>query len=124
MRSFVVPRARARVLAPGLTLGVVLALAAGACASSSSARKSDAARPVGNCIDACNARASKHCSERECTRGCMFILDRLAEKEEKPILACVAAAPGACDDALWALCAARVGPHADGGPPAPPPPEE
>jgi hypothetical protein len=97
-------------------LGTLLGLAA--------CRPSDSARPVGNCTEACNARASKHCSDHDCARGCTFILDRLAEKETTPILACVASASGVCDDMLWATCAVRVGPHADGGPPAPLPPED
>ena len=29
--------------------------------------------------------------------------------------------PPACDDRAWARCATRIGAHADGGPPAPPP---
>jgi len=39
------------------------------------------------------------------------------------VLACAAgshASGAACDDRAWARCAALVGPHADGGPPAPP----
>jgi len=36
------------------------------------------------------------------------------------VLACIAKAQSSCDDAAWARCAALVGPHADGGPPAPP----
>jgi hypothetical protein len=51
-----------------------------------------------------------------------LVLDRLAEKEGRNVLACVAKARPACDDRAWAACAARIGEHADGGPPAPPPP--
>ena len=35
------------------------------------------------------------------------------------VVACIAGAQ-VCDDRAWAGCAALVGPHADGGPPAPP----
>jgi hypothetical protein len=47
------------------------------------------------------------------------VIDRLVERQGEPVLACVAASTGACDDRTWARCAARVGPHADGGPPPP-----
>jgi hypothetical protein len=52
------------------------------------------------------------------------VLDRLAEHQADHVLACVAGHEGACDDRAWAMCAARIGPHADGGPPPPPPPAE
>ncbi len=73
------------------------------------------------CIKACTVQAS-HCSPHECGRGCNFVLDRLAEKEGGRVIACVAAATRGCDDGIWAGCAVRIGPHADGGPPAPPGP--
>jgi hypothetical protein len=52
------------------------------------------------------------------------VLDRLAENEGGRVLACVARAQQrakACGDRQWSFCATRIGPHADGGPPAPPP---
>ena len=53
------------------------------------------------------------------------MLDRLAEGEGDRVIACVAkSSQRACTDRAWAYCAARVGPHADGGPPAPPPPSD
>ncbi len=53
-----------------------------------------------------------------------MILDRLAEDLGEHVIACVATGARRCSDAVWADCAARVGPHADGGPPGPPPPVE
>ena len=79
--------------------------------------------PEAACADACTARA-KQCGDRQCARGCNWVLDRLAENEGDRVLSCVAAAGGACDDRTWARCATRVGPYADGGPPAPPPPKD
>jgi hypothetical protein len=93
-------------------LGLV-ALASGACHT-----QGPQGRPEMQCNDACNARASNRCSESECERGCRFILDRLLEHEGKNIVSCITAGKGACDDTAWADCAARVGVHADGGPPA------
>ncbi len=81
-------------------------------------------RPVDACVSKCNLRLSRSCSEGECIRGCEFILDRLVENESEPVLACVGRFPRGCGDAAWAECATRVGVHADGGPPAPPPPQE
>ncbi len=81
-------------------------------------------RPVDACVSKCNARLSRQCSEGECTRGCEFILDRLVENEGDPVLSCVGRFPRGCGDPAWAECATRVGVHADGGPPAPPPPQE
>jgi hypothetical protein len=40
------------------------------------------------------------------------------------VIACVATRDRHCSDVVWAECAALVGPHADGGPPGPPPPVE
>ena len=76
------------------------------------------------CTRACTRRAASHCSEDDCARGCRFVLDRLAEHEGDHVIDCVAARAGACGDELFAECAARVGEHADGGPPAPPPPDD
>src|SRR5438874_10489860 len=85
------------VAATGLVGGM-----AGGCRPVSSAKPTDV---VDACTDACKAQAAKHCSEHDCDRGCMFVLDRLVEREQKAILACVSSASGACDDALWARCA-------------------
>lgn len=73
-------------------------------------------RPVARCVDDCNARASSRCDEGACERGCKFILDRIVEREDRPVVTCVAAA-SSCVDETWAYCAVRVGVHADGGPP-------
>jgi hypothetical protein len=91
--------------------------------------------PEADCQVACQRQAPR-CSEHECARGCGLILDRIVEHESAPVLACVAArtaatptsAParpeGVCKDPVWADCAAAVGVHADGGPPAPQPPKD
>ncbi|MGO9839413.1 MAG: hypothetical protein ACLP1X_34980 [Polyangiaceae bacterium] len=78
--------------------------------------------PEDTCAKACVTRAGQ-CSAHECARGCNLVLDRLVEHEGGHVLACVArgqASGTPCDDKAWARCAALVGPHADGGPPAPP----
>jgi hypothetical protein len=75
------------------------------------------------CADACLAHA-KSCSHRECVRGCNLVLDRLVERQGDAVVDCVARARPRCDDRAWARCAARIGPYADGGPPAPKPPSE
>ena len=103
-----------------LALLVVTAVTVIACRASS-----PTPGPEARCADACKAHASK-CSEDECARGCRFLLDRLVEREGASILACVArvsssSSARACDDLAFAECAASVGIHADGGPPAPPP---
>lgn len=74
------------------------------------------------CRSGCEARA-KQCSDDDCAIGCNLSLDRLIERETDHVLACVARAKD-CNDARWAECATLVGAHADGGPAAPPPPEE
>lgn len=74
------------------------------------------------CGVACASRAPR-CDTTGCTRGCNLTIDRIAEHEEGRIIDCVARS-GACDDATWAHCATWIGPHADGGPPAPPPPQD
>jgi hypothetical protein len=81
-------------------------------------------RTVDRCVATCAKRASRQCSEDECRRGCEFILDRILEKEGDNVVACVSRAPRRCTDVVWADCAARIGVHADGGPPAPPPPSD
>lgn len=80
--------------------------------------------PVDTCVRACEARAAKACSSDECARGCEFILDRLVEGEGDRVVDCVGGRSRRCDDVVWADCAVRVGAYADGGPPAPPPPED
>jgi hypothetical protein len=94
------------------------ALVAVACAPSVPARG-----PEARCAEACANRAPR-CGKAACARGCNLVIDRLVEREGEGVLACVAAGTGACDDRTWARCAARVGPHADGGPPPPPPPQD
>jgi hypothetical protein len=79
--------------------------------------------PEDNCRTACAAKA-RRCTENQCARGCNLILDRLLEHEGDTVLACMSAARPPCNDERWADCAMRVGPHADGGPPAPPPRRE
>ena len=78
------------------------------------------------CQDDCKAHA-KNCDEDHCARGCRFILDRLVENEGHNVVTCVTQAK-TCEDPVWADCAAKVGVHADGGPPAyvpaPPPDDE
>lgn len=78
------------------------------------------ARQEARCYGVCQARASRVCSDADCERGCRFILDRIVEREDSRVVGCVAAATS-CGDEAWAMCAARVGVHADGGPPVPPP---
>ena len=81
-------------------------------------------KPVDACVQTCTVRASRSCSEAECARGCEFILDRLVEREMSNVVTCVARTPRRCTDVVWAECAANIGVHSDGGPPAPPPPAE
>ncbi len=81
-------------------------------------------KPIDACRRACIKQASRQCSEDECERGCEFILDRLVEREGNNVIKCVASSPRRCTDVVWADCAANIGPHADGGPPGPPPPVE
>jgi hypothetical protein len=78
--------------------------------------------PEATCVKACSTLVDG-CSPHQCARGCNLVLDRLVEHEGGRVLACVSnTGPRfGCDDRAWARCAARVGPHADGGPPAPPP---
>jgi hypothetical protein len=81
-------------------------------------------RPLETCYRSCEARAGKQCSRDECERGCEFIIDRIVEGEADNVIACVASQERRCTDVVWADCGARVGVHADGGPPAPPSPYE
>ena len=76
--------------------------------------------PETGCNVQCKATAT-HCSEADCERGCRFVLDRLVEHEGPNVVACVSKADPkqGCGDPVWADCAARVGIHADGGPPPP-----
>jgi hypothetical protein len=80
-------------------------------------------KPELKCNDDCKLHASANCDEDSCARGCRFILDRLVEHEGHHVVECVAKA-AACDDPVWADCAAKIGTHADGGPPAPPLPRD
>jgi hypothetical protein len=105
--------------------------------------------PEASCAAYCVKRAKGVCSEDACERGCALIIDRLVEREATTVVDCVASRSAKldpefearasfetarmttgmktgdrCGDAVWANCAARVGPYRDGGPPAPPPPEE
>lgn len=82
-------------------------------------RTSEPKTPVAKCRERCEATVSDQCTAAECERGCEFILDRLVEREGNNVLACVARTKRRCSDPVWASCAAHVGPHADGGPPAP-----
>jgi len=77
-------------------------------------------RPEVACANAC-AKQIVGCSERECARGCELVLDRLVEREQPTVIACMQESKQ-CGDGDWAACAARVGPHVDGGPDVPPPP--
>jgi hypothetical protein len=79
---------------------------------------SDARGPLTACEEACAERVPA-CGAMDCRRGCGIVIDRWVEHEGDHVLRCVAAAKPRCDDRAWAGCAARVGPHADGGPPPP-----
>jgi len=81
------------------------------------------------CIRACETRVAG-CTPRACRRGCNLAVDRLLQREGDGLLACVSRTGGlpsgepACSERVWARCATLVGPYADGGPPAPPPPRD
>ena len=92
---------------------VALVLALAACTGAHSPPHPDEA-----CIATC-AEKIPRCDKTECERGCGLALDRLVEGEGAVVLSCVEQSRAACDDWLWADCAARVGPHKDGGPAAP-----
>lgn len=99
---------------------VVVALAPAACGRALEPEN----KRVDTCVRSCEERLDRACSSSECRRGCEFILDRLVEKEQDNVLACVGRTSRRCSDVVWADCATRIGVHADGGPPAPPPPPE
>ncbi len=80
--------------------------------------------PEASCADACRAHAPS-CTDSQCARGCRVMLDRLVEREQPGLIACVARSSAkSCDETIFAECAARVGPFADGGPPPPKPPSD
>lgn len=81
-------------------------------------------KPLDNCHRHCVETAKRQCTDHECWRGCEFIIDRLVEREGQNVIACVAKGDRRCSDVVWADCAAKIGFHADGGPPGPPPPVE
>jgi hypothetical protein len=107
-----------------MALKAVLALAFLLLGPSACRALEPTAKPESTCIDACAERTSGRCTETQCRRGCRLALDRFVELEGARVVACVARSSGACDDFLWAECAARIGPMADGGPPAPVKPAE
>jgi hypothetical protein len=72
--------------------------------------------PEVKCSDKCDAKVASRCSHDECARGCAFILDRIVEREDDNVLACMAGGK-ACDDPAWADCASKIGVHATGAPP-------
>lgn len=123
-------RTRVARAASATALAMTCALAAaGVTACPPASPASPARGPHGGsmeeaCARACTRRAASHCSEDDCARGCRFVLDRLAEHEGDHVIDCVSARAGACGDLVFAECAAWIGEHADGGPPAPPPPED
>lgn len=75
--------------------------------------------PDSTCQAACRERAASVCNNTECGRGCNLVLDRIIEHEGNNVVACVSRSTRGCTDTVWAECAARVGPRADGGPPPP-----
>ena len=105
-----------------VTVSLLIALAVGALGACQAMEPSN--KPVDTCVRSCKTRASRSCTEGECMRGCEFILDRLVEKEGDNVIACVAGRARRCSDVVWADCAAHIGVHTDGGPPAPLPPTE
>ena len=72
--------------------------------------------PEAKCEAKCSAKVASNCSEKQCSRGCAFILDRIIEREDDNVLACMGKTKG-CDDPQWAECAAAIGVHATGAPP-------
>jgi len=97
---------------------VPFAVTAGLVVACSAPRSAE--RPDDACAAECQRRIAR-CGATACVRGCQLSLDRLVEHEGEAVLACVERSAAPCDDWLWAECAARVGIHADGGPPAPEP---
>ena len=114
----------ARAASPLAVLILASAVTGGALLLTSCRAIEPANKPIDACVQRCTAIASRSCSDAECARGCEFILDRLVEREMNKVVACVASTPRRCSDIVWADCAARVGVHSDGGPPAPSPPAE
>jgi len=108
----------ARVLGRACLLLATFVFVASAC------MRPEPKTPVATCVHKCSANASNRCTQAECERGCEFVLDRLIEQETDQVLACVARGSRRCGDVVWASCAAHVGVHADGGPPAPLPPSD
>lgn len=106
---------KARVLVPLLAVASLLA-----CAKA----MDPPMKPIETCKRSCAAKASRQCSDQSCERGCELILDRIIEREAEHVIRCVGRQSRGCGDTVWAECAVHVGPHADGGPPAPPPPSE
>lgn len=80
--------------------------------------------PIEQCTELCTEKAKDACNETECARGCELVLDRLVEHEAPGIVACVSKSRRRCSDMAWAECGVLVGPHADGGPPPLPPPDD
>jgi len=82
------------------------------------------AGPEADCAEACRQRAPS-CSDAACARGCRLSMDRLVEREQAHVIACVAQmSKTTCGDLTFAECAARSGPYPDGGPPPPKPPSD
>jgi len=103
---------------PGGAIWLAWGLGLAACRAESPPRGIEA-----TCAKSCEVSASQ-CSLRQCRRGCNLVMDRLAENQGQTVLACIVGARKACGDRAWARCATLVGPHADGGPPAPLPPPD
>jgi hypothetical protein len=102
---------------PGGATWLAVCLGLAACRAEAPPRGIEA-----TCAKSCEVSASQ-CSPRQCHRGCNLVMDRLAENQGDVVLACVRSRK-TCDDRAWARCATLVGPHADGGPPAPLPPPD
>lgn len=116
--------ARRSATKPALIASVVLVGLAVGLSSASCRVFEPSNKPIDACRRSCETKAKKQCTETQCERGCEMILDRLVEREGERVIGCVAASPRRCTDVVWADCAAKVGVHADGGPPGPPPPPE
>jgi hypothetical protein len=99
-----------------LAVGLVLALAG--CEAESPPRGLEA-----TCTKSCETFAPQ-CTKHQCRRGCNLVMDRLAENEGSHVLGCIEREKTTCDDQTWSRCATRIGPHEDGGPPAPKPPPD
>ena len=107
-----------------MRVALALLLVASAALSACAAASPPVPGPEARCADSCVAKA-RACSEAQCARGCRIVLDKLVEHEGAHVLACIARADRrVCDEAAFADCAARTGPHLDGGPPPPAPPSD